>query len=93
MWNGGRILPAAWIDQSRQTVTALGRDGYGFLWWKRAFMHRTTPVDAFFTSGNGGNFVIVIPALDVVVVLTGSNYNRATPEQPLMEIHVLPAVH
>jgi CubicO group peptidase (beta-lactamase class C family) len=91
-WNGGRILSAAWTDESRRAPTALGRDGYGFLWWKRAFRHRTTPVDAFFTSGNGGNFIIVIPSLDLVVVLTGSNYNQATPEQPLMEIQVLPAV-
>jgi CubicO group peptidase (beta-lactamase class C family) len=91
-WNGGRILPAAWIEQSRQSVTTLAGDGYGFLWWKRSFRHRGAPVDAFFTSGNGGNFVFVIPSLDLVVVLTGSNYNRATPERAVMEVLVLPAV-
>jgi hypothetical protein len=30
---------------------------------------------AFFMSGNGGNKVVAIPALDVAVVITSTNYN------------------
>jgi hypothetical protein len=30
---------------------------------------------AFFMSGNGGNKVVAIPALDIAVVITSTNYN------------------
>ena len=93
-WNGARILPSAWTDESQRVVTRLGSDGYGFLWWKRAFTHRTGNVEAFFTSGNGGNFIYVLPALDLVVVFTGSNYNSPAMDQPfsIMNSRLLPSV-
>ena len=52
-------------------------------------------VDSYFTSGNGGNFVFVIPELDVIAVFTGSNYNTDYSNQPFWIIgdRVLPAVH
>ncbi len=30
---------------------------------------------AFFVTGNGGNKVVAIPALDMTVVITSTNYN------------------
>lgn len=93
-WNGARIVPAAWVEESQRIFTTIGRDGYGFLWWKRTFRHSTGAVDAYFTSGNGGNYIFVLPTLDLVVVFTGSNYNSPRGDQPfaIMTTGVLPAV-
>jgi CubicO group peptidase (beta-lactamase class C family) len=93
-WNGTRVVPADWVTKSRESVTALGRDGYGLLWWKRSFAYRGGTVDSFFTSGNGGNFIFVIPALDLVAVFTGSNYNSPLGDRPFQIVgdFVLPAV-
>lgn len=95
-WNGVRVVPAAWVTESTLRVNTLGRDAYGFLWWKRTFEHGFTGplVDGFFTSGNGGNFIFVFPSLDLVVVFTGSNYNSRLGDQPFLILadHVLPAV-
>jgi CubicO group peptidase (beta-lactamase class C family) len=81
-WNGRRVVPADWVLQSPQRVDALDGNGYGFLWWKREFEHRGENVQCFFTSGNGGNFIFVFPALDLVVVFTGSNYDSPRGRQP-----------
>lgn len=81
-WNGVRVISEEWVMQSRQRVTSLGRDGYGFLWWKRPFTHNGAELECFFTSGNGGNFVFVFPALELVVTFTGSNYNSEKSDYP-----------
>jgi CubicO group peptidase (beta-lactamase class C family) len=93
MWKGVRVVPADWVDQSRQRNFTLGNDGYGLLWWKRALRRGGGTVECFFTSGNGGNFIFVLPALDLVAVFTGSNYDLPM-DAPfgIMEDRLLPAV-
>jgi CubicO group peptidase (beta-lactamase class C family) len=93
-WNGVRVLPAAWVDDSQQRLYSLGGDRYGYLWWKRSFSRPSGYVESFFTSGNGGNYIFVIPSLDLVVVFTGSNYNSPLGDQPfrILAERVLPAV-
>ncbi|HYJ40596.1 MAG TPA: serine hydrolase [Steroidobacteraceae bacterium] len=94
VWNGARVVPADWVTRSRERVTTLGNDGYGLLWWKRSFAHRGVMVESFFTSGNGGNFIFVFPALDLIAVFTGSNYNSPMGDQPfdIVGNYILPAV-
>lgn len=82
-WNGAVVEPGNWVTASQRRETELGGNGYGFLWWKRAFAGPDGPVDAFYADGNGGNFVFVIPALDLVVGFTGSNYNTDGSRRPL----------
>jgi len=91
-WNGTRVVPADWVAKSRENAFTLNNDGYGLLWWKRTFTAGNAPVDSFFTSGNGGNFIFVFPALDVVAVFTGSNYNSPAGNQPF-EIVATYVVH
>jgi CubicO group peptidase (beta-lactamase class C family) len=94
-WNGARVVPAAWVAESRRTATTLQGDGYGYLWWKRPFTHGGAQIECFFTSGNGGNYVFVFPTLRLVVAFTGSNYNSRAMDQPfdILANSVLPAVH
>lgn len=94
-WNGAQVVPAAWVERSTQQLNALGRDGYGLLWWKRRFDTGAARYDSYFTSGNGGNYIFVVASLELVVVFTGSNYNSPRGDQPfdIMTYRVLPAVH
>jgi CubicO group peptidase (beta-lactamase class C family) len=93
-WNGARVVPEAWVQRSQQRVNRLGGDSYGYLWWKRAFSRASGNVESYFTNGNGGNYVFVIPSLELVVVFTGSNYNSPLGDQPfsILVDRVLPAV-
>lgn len=68
-----RILSDAWITQSTQAqfpwrTTAGPVDGvsYGFLWW----VATGEPEPAFFAWGYGGQFIYVVPELELVVVAT-----------------------
>lgn len=94
VWNGRRVVPAAWVAESRRSTTSLGNDGYGYLWWKRGFARDAATLECFFTSGNGGNFVFVFPALELVVAFTGSNYDSSAMDQPfqILAARLLPAV-
>ena len=73
MWGRDRILPEAWIEQSIKPRSQLGGGrGYGYLWWSAA-AHATgdrlsADVPLYYASGAGGQYIIVLPDLDLVVV-------------------------
>lgn len=89
VWNGARVISEDWVMRSREQPYMFRTDGYGYLWWKRTFTGTGTPRECFFTSGNGGNFVFVFPALELVITYTGSNYNSSLMDQPF---RLVPAV-
>ncbi len=89
VWNGTRVISEDWVMRSRTQPYRFGTDGYGYLWWKRTFTANGAPLECFFTSGNGGNFVFVFPSLELVVTYTGSNYNSSQMDQPF---RLVPAV-
>jgi CubicO group peptidase (beta-lactamase class C family) len=72
-WGDRQIIPAAWIDDSVKSYskTEIG-SGYGYLWWTampdQALITMHLPAGGYFAQGNGGQFIIVIPSADLVVV-------------------------
>ena len=85
-WVTASTTPHAQIDDSTE---------YGYLWWLKSFKSGDKSYPAFFMTGNGGNKVVVVPSLDMVVVLTSTNYNtRGMHEQTekLLTDYVLAAV-
>ncbi|HKW62608.1 MAG TPA: serine hydrolase [Candidatus Acidoferrum sp.] len=85
VWNGGRIVSDKWVKVSTQPhVRVEDQDDteYGYLWWLKKFKSGEKSYAAFCMLGNGGNKVAVFPSLDLVVVLTSTNYNtRGMHEQ------------
>lgn len=68
-----QIVPELWVDgttttsyQVRATVGPLSRVNYGRLWWTAD----AASAPAFFAWGFGGQFVYVVPSLELVVVAT-----------------------
>jgi len=52
MQNGEQIVSKEWVEQSSQNkVKLLAFDGYGYLWWKQAFIN---DIETYFADGNGG---------------------------------------
>ena len=52
-------------------------------------------MQSFFASGNGGNEVMVIPALGLVIAVYGGNYNEAAGwamVRDLIPRYILPAI-
>jgi len=85
VWNGRQIVPSQWVEKSKQSMTTMitsQSNGYGLLWWKRNFQVRGTTQEAFFASGNGGNFIFLFPQEQLAVAFTGSNYQSRLTDQP-----------
>ena len=77
-WRGKRIVSADWVKLSTVPRYQMApRRKYGYLWWMIEYPYQGRTVQAFFASGNGGNEVVVIPALDLVIAVYGGNYNEA----------------
>ena len=77
-WNGSRIVSERWVKTSTAPHVRVENQPdteYGYLWWLKSFKAGEKSYAAFFMSGNGGNKVVVFPNLDMVVVLTTTNYN------------------
>ncbi len=72
--SGGRqILPADWVSQAtaprfdwRSAYGPLRQYTYGYLWW----LEEGQAEPAYLAWGFGGQFIYVVPALDLVVVTT-----------------------
>jgi CubicO group peptidase (beta-lactamase class C family) len=70
-WNGKQIVPAEWVHASttkhmetKGLMNAAEDDGYGYYWWIDSF-------GGYSAHGFGGQYVFVLPRLDMVVVFTG----------------------
>jgi CubicO group peptidase (beta-lactamase class C family) len=67
---GKQVVPADWIEASLVPRGRSSRSGlsYGYGWWIREL----GGVDAYFAWGYGGQFIFVVPQLELVVVTTSS---------------------
>ena len=91
-WNGARIVPSSWIEESTHAYTENARDGagYGYLWWINGF---GLSVKNFYALGALGKFLIVIPDRDLAVVLLNhTEFPPNGPTMPLAEYNQLPNV-
>jgi CubicO group peptidase (beta-lactamase class C family) len=69
VWDGVRLLPAAWVDYAR-TMVSLDEEGepYGAHWWG---LPGENPLGTFRASGYEGQSISICPSLDLVVVRLG----------------------
>ena len=78
IWNGERLLSEEWIDFVRTPAPATKSIGsiYGGQWWLVPEGRGDVPKDAYSTSGNRGQFSIIVPSRDMVIVRRGLDYGR-----------------
>lgn len=78
LWNGERLLSEEWIEFVRTPAPATAERGrfYGGQWWLVPDTRDDVPADAYSTSGNRGQFVVVVPSHDVVIVRRGLDWGR-----------------
>ena len=78
MWNGERLVSEEWIEFVRTPAPATRDDGsfYGGQWWLVPDDRADVPKDAYSTAGNRGQYVIVAPSHDLVIVRRGLDYGE-----------------
>ncbi len=96
MWNGHRIVDGEWVrDSLREYSNFTPTHGYGFTWHIIDLESSGETYRVYEAGGNGGQFVLMIPSLDMVVGFTGGNYgdfrtwNRFMTE--LVPQYIIPA--
>jgi CubicO group peptidase (beta-lactamase class C family) len=78
-WQDQQIIPAAWVEEStRAHSSSEWGPGYGYLWWTGPINSGAAPAvnlpdGTFFAQGLGGQFAVVIPVHDLVVVHRGAH--------------------
>jgi len=84
-WDGKRIISEAWLETAHSPHAEIGGGTeYGYQWWLTALPSGESVIGGF---GNGGQRLFVVPALDLVVVITAGRYNQ--PEEGKLPGQVL----
>jgi len=94
-WNGKRVLSKEWTEKSIAPLYELRDRGYGYLWWTVEYPYKERSVRAFFAGGNGGQLVIGVPELDLLVAFFAGNYSDRTLfryQEEFFPEYILPAV-
>lgn len=81
-WNGKQVVTEKWIEESTSPKTKITGIDYGYFWWNIPFNIKDKVVISKTATGNGGQYIFVIPELDMVVVFTGGAYNSEGDKIP-----------
>ncbi len=82
-WNGEQLIPEAFITEATSRILHTpddvdvfggGKDvsnqGYGYFWWNADLKHGNRSYFSASAQGGGGQFVILVDELDLIVVTT-----------------------
>jgi CubicO group peptidase (beta-lactamase class C family) len=98
LWKENQIFADNWTSRSsRSRFYASSYFNYGYFWWRFGgfadvvrYLERN---DIFFSWGEGGQFIFIVPHLDLVVVTTAGNYNNnETLAIDMFRDYILPSV-
>ncbi|MEO1485934.1 MAG: serine hydrolase [Bacteroidota bacterium] len=90
-WDGNQVVSENWIATStkgeipidfsftrysRMTNAKYHSATYGFYWYTETLQYEDIKTEVLFASGNGGQYMMILPEYDAKVVFTGSNYGN-----------------
>ena len=87
IWQEARVVSKQWVENSTrphariQDSEYVKDTEYGYLWWLKSFGPAGKHFPSYNMLGNGGNKISVFPSLDMVTVLTSTNFNSRAAHQ------------
>lgn len=77
VWRGRRIVPADWVARSTAPLVRTSeRSADGYAWHVYTLESGGGAWREYEANGNGGQFLIVVPEVELVVVFTAGNYGH-----------------
>lgn len=76
-WAGAPLLPPGWMAKSTTAIDVQTEDpGYAAGWWANqlpdgSLVHPELPADTYFAEGHDGQWIVVVPSAELVVVRLG----------------------
>ena len=98
LWKGKQVVPKSWVNKSFRHLQVLPTDRpgyYGYLFWNKTFKINGKNLEAWYSSGNGGNKIYIFKEIGLVVVINASAYGTSFAHQQadqILENYILPAV-
>jgi CubicO group peptidase (beta-lactamase class C family) len=96
-WSGRQVVPEAWVKESTMPYSRVSYDrhgAYGYMWWvARRDQQRGVKVGrgAFSARGFGGQFILVAPEHDLVVVFLHASHRVTNAEEGVLLSRVMAA--
>jgi len=102
VWNGTRIISEKWVSKcttpypGNTGIKIPGEDarkvGYAYTWWTNKVEHKGVLIPCYFALGWGGQKIIILQDLDMVLVFTGANYLSRVHQFEIIERFILQAL-
>jgi len=98
IWNGEQIISESWVNNSTAAKIDINNYyEYAYQWWRYKNASTTAQVlhvnDVFYADGWGGQFIWVVPHLNMVVVTTGGNFDNGNEPLYFFRDYILPAAY
>jgi CubicO group peptidase (beta-lactamase class C family) len=77
-WKNKQIISSDWVGRTLQFYTTAVEDPktyYGYQFWGADVTVNNSKINAYAAMGKGGQVILIIPALELVVVVTAGNYS------------------
>lgn len=89
LYAGRRVLSESWTAESvkpRAVAYADSGTEYGYQWWLSPYDVSGETYGSYYMAGNGGNRVLVMPAHNLVVVVTKTDYGTRGMHQKTIQL-------
>lgn len=107
-WNNKRVISEAWLNRSTDRITKIESFSnigisrtkaaipqptwYGYYWYNEEINTGELKYNVVFASGNGGQYIMIIKDLQLVIVFNGNSYNswKSKLQFELLAKYILP---
>ena len=101
-WGGERIVSEQWVEESAGEYrgnhginipgVASGRQGYSYSWWTKQYTYAGKKYKMYDAGGWGGQNIMVLPDVNMVVVFTGGNYTSKAQPHEILADYIITAI-
>lgn len=81
-WKKKQLVSERWIEESTTPKTKITGIDYGYFWWNIPFVVNGKVMVFKAATGNGGQYIMVLPERDMVAIFTGGAYNSEEDKIP-----------
>ena len=96
VWNSNQILTSDWIEKSlSRQISIADNEYYGYLFWNKTYKSGEAELDVSYSTGNGGNRIIIFREIPLVIVITSTAFNKPYAHSQTDKIvlnYLLPAI-